>query len=49
MKNLKQKQIEAKQRAIIRSRRSNREQLAFLDTKPGNAKRERARLNKQIK
>ncbi len=42
-------QNEAAERTIARRGRSNKEQLAKLDRRSGEAKRERARLNPQSK
>lgn len=38
----------ANERAAARSRRSAREQLVVLDTRPGSSARERARLEKEL-
>lgn len=39
------KQLEAAKRQLKRDARSTSEQLAVLDTRPGESKRERKRLN----
>lgn len=44
MKTLLTRQNEAAARLISRRKRSTKEQIAFLDTRPGSQKRERARL-----
>jgi hypothetical protein len=48
MKSIRQKRIEAQQRAEDRSKRSAAQQLKILDASPGESKRERARLAKFI-
>ena len=44
MKTQRQKQIDSAARYASRAARSTKAQLALLDKRPGNAKRERARL-----
>ncbi len=39
---------EAKQRAAVRAKRSNVEQIALIAQRPGESKRELARLNKKV-
>lgn len=46
MKPLSKKRTEAMARAETRAQLSNKQQLARLDKRPGEAKRERARLVK---
>ena len=48
MKTPRQKQLDNSVRANARAGRSPREQLALLETRPGEAKRERTRLTAKL-
>jgi hypothetical protein len=49
MKSINTRVTEANQRASLRAKRSAKEQLKLLAGRPGESKRERARLEAQAK